>query len=635
MPTLPDFQSFGERPAPTVPRRTPNIATYDPTSGFEGAAGQELNRAANDQEQAMHFAIQAKEHTDTLAAESAFNALRQKQIDLSYGKDGFMNLKGADTVNRDVPGQYGAMLTGASDKLSTGLANDYQRQLFSNRAVVAQQEMQSLAFRHVAQQSDVYANQVLDGTLDTESRVAAAGGDIATSLLRMNAAIDRHSLRFGTAEEMITGQKMKAASSLWSAKIAGMIPGDPFGAQKLFNEHRTEIGPEHAAVLEHQVKAAVQPNEARADASAALQSILVKPTLSGQGADTDPTAIPGMLGIRGDPQEIARQLADDVNVSPADRAGILAQMQRQMAAGGVTAAPRTRLEVLAKLGEGEARTAAMAEQRHPGDAVYADLAQTQFIAHMQRIARATDGVTQKLSADLENDAITKKYTSLDDMLANPANASAWALTAPTTKRWLTQLVEHNAKAANGEFTKSDPQLFNSIRRRFYGDTEDGPQFTSPAQLTPYFANGINAPDSERLRKEYQEAQTPEGNPFLKQVNHVKETGRKMLTQSMSTFALAHPDLAEEAAYRFGVDMDSKIAEARKAGGSAVSDLFNPTSKTYVLSPGRVSAFMPTEAQAVAAKAATGTPPKIQSEADYAKLPPGPYIDPEGVRRVKK
>ncbi len=614
MAQLPDYTALGDRPTPTVPRRTPNIATYDPTSGFEESAAQNLQRDSSEMEQAVHYAIQAKEHVDTVSAENAFNDYREKQLGL---RQEMLNLRGADAANRDLPGEYGAKMDAIGNNLANGLANDYQKTLFANRAFGAKLQLQEEAVNHQAQQANVFAKQTLDGTLDVESRLVSAGAPIQTSLVRNYAAIDREAQRSGWSEAAVTSEKMKVADRLWSSKLEGMIPRDPIGAKKLFDEPEinTLIGPQNRTVLEHQFKSALQPIEAKGVADTALKSILTHWELTGAGADTAPDSIPGMLGLKGDPQELARQFAQDVNMSTADREAVLAQLKTQAAApGGLKPVANTRVEVLSKIGEGLLKTQQLAEQQHPGDPVFADLAEQQFMTHLRRIASATDGVAQQATQTVENDVIKNGYTSLDQALAKPENAQVWGLIAPTNKRWMLQLMDHNAKAAAGEFTKSDPQLFNSLRQRMYGDTKDGPQITSQAQLTPYFANGINAPDSERLRKELTEANTPEGNPFLKQVNTIKKTAEKMLISSISN--TNHPEFADEAAYRFGYDLDAKIKAARAAGKDP-QDMFVPGSKDYVLDPSRVAAFMPSDSEIKAREAAAKAKPAPKSETiDY-------------------
>src|SRR5262249_17543018 len=159
-----------------------------------------------------------------------FNKLRQQQIDLTVGDKGYARTKGADAVNKPLLKDYGGAFDSAAQQLSGGLGNDYQRELFRKRAAVARLELSEGIAKHIAQQSDIYQRDVLEGTLDTESRVAAAGGIVDVSLKRMNASIDRYAERTGLPEQTVTALKMKAADQLWTAKIkATLQSGDVLG----------------------------------------------------------------------------------------------------------------------------------------------------------------------------------------------------------------------------------------------------------------------------------------------------------------------------------------------------------------------------------------------------------------------
>ena len=48
MAKLPDQTALGERPAPVLPRRTPMIAEYRPTTGMEGATAEQLGHTAGE-----------------------------------------------------------------------------------------------------------------------------------------------------------------------------------------------------------------------------------------------------------------------------------------------------------------------------------------------------------------------------------------------------------------------------------------------------------------------------------------------------------------------------------------------------------------------------------------------------------
>ena len=158
-------------------------------------------------------------------------------------------------------------------------------------------------------------------------------------------------------------------------------------------------------------------------------------------------------------------------------------------------------------------------------------------------------------------------------------------------------------------------------------------------LVQYYAHGLNYTDGERLKKEVIEANTPEGNPFLKQVNAVKSTATKMLTQSLRPTVIAHPDVADEASYRFGIWLDDQIKAERAKPNGDVQSLFRPGSPNYVLDPNRVAGFMPSESEIKAREAGGLTPAvaphKISTDAEFDALPHGAvFVAPDGSTRRK-
>lgn len=282
------------------------------------------------------------------------------------------------------------------------------------------------------------------------------------------------------------------------------------------------------------------------------------------------------------------------------------------------------------------RASVLAEQRKPGDAVYRDQVVAEARANWSKALQAQRGQDYGNFSTVLGSVIKTGATTLSD-LPPDVQDTASKLT-PQNYLSIQAQFDRNVKQANGEFSKSDPKLVNDLRARIYLPDGDPNKITYPGQLAP-FMTSINHTDFEHIRLEMAQANTPEGNPFLKQINGVKETARKMLTgsASVSLFGAGHPELAEEAAYRFANDLDSKIKAARAAGQDPQS-LLTPGSKDYVLDPNRVGAFMPTEAQMTAAKAARAAPAgpaKVSSDSEYLSLPPGTiFIAPDGSRRQK-
>jgi hypothetical protein len=304
---------------------------------------------------------------------------------------------------------------------------------------------------------------------------------------------------------------------------------------------------------------------------------------------------------------------------------------RQALIGPSAPAPMTAAQLEGQ--EGAVLTAARAQaaQRRPNDQVYADQ-----VANEAHAKWATDVQSLK-SQDYANysqvlDAtIQGKAQTMSDL--PPAVQQVLSKLSPQNTLSIQSQFERNTREANGEFAHSDPKVVNDLLQRINAPEGDPNKITQPGQLTEYMGKGLNYTDQQRLNKEIQQANSPEGSQFQKQLAQAKETGRKMLNSSLTGAALQHPEIAEEAAYRFGVDLDQKIAAARTAKADPQA-LLTPGNPAYVLDPNRVSAFMPSEAQIAqhrlqatqpsAANATPGAPakpvvPRIPGETPAAYL----------------
>jgi len=576
MAKLPDVTAFGERPQVQLPRRTPIVADYRPTTGLEGAAAETMAHMGADWERTAAIVADAKEKADVLAAEDAYNKLKNAQLDLTYGQNGFMNLKGADAVNRDVPTQYGVQLRDAAKALSDGLGNDYQKQLFAKRAANAQLQMQEQAYHHVAQQSDQYANDVLQGTLDTESRVAAAGGDVPTSLVRMNAAIDRHAQRFGMPEQEVTSLKMKAADSLWSAQIKSTINTDPVRAQAIYKAHEAEIGPVNRVVLQHELNTAIRPIEAKLAAEFVLKA----------------------------PQTVEFQKVMDTGGEPLINS-VMRQDQSQPVGAKLTGGnPDNVRDTRAMLATWVNNAESVAQRLHPNDPVFRDMVVTQVKGYVSTIVAAQEGKQRQdqgtLLSYIAGQDGKPKPTTLDELFARPGAREAWAGLDPGALAGMNALLQHNQVEAMGGVVKSDPRMVKSLFDRIHADDSDPRKITSPSELAPFFAKGVSRTDYDWLKQEIDQQNSVVGRSFTADLNKVRNSAHSMLVRS--NLGAAFPDKAEEASYRFNADLQTKVDQYRKDGKDPRL-LLTPGTPDYVLAPEKVASYLPSGKQAIAQQAA--------------------------------
>jgi hypothetical protein len=569
MAKLPDAAALGETPVPTLPRRTPMVATMRAHTGFEQEGARALAHAGAELGDAANFMAREKEQADTLAAEDAYNKLRTKQIDLTYGKDGFMNRRGADAVNTDLPVTYGKQFQSAAQDLAGSLSNDYQRQLFNRRASTSQLQVQEMAFRHVATEADVYAKEVFQGTLDTEARVSAATGDPSISIVRVNAAIDRHAQRFGLPEPEITSQKMKAADTLLTAAVKGAIGRDPLVAQAMFAAHETEIGPVNKPILEHELKVAVQPIQARAISDFVL-------------GGRDPRAM----------DKLQKTFA--IEGTPA-----LMQVSQQLSQAQ---APTKTRDTRAMLGGWLEDAAQIANSVKPNDPVFLDMVTQQVKNHVATIVAMQQGVQMQAQGTLISltnggaDGKAPKPTTLDELMAKPGAREAYMQLDPAAASGIRSIIQHNAVEAAGGTIKADPGVITGLFNRIWAKDDDPKKITLPTELTQYFGKGLNQHTFDWLSGQLAKARSPEGSGFQRDLASAAATARRMILAKDLSGGI-YRDQYEEAAFRFTRDLDSRADELRKAGKDPRT-LLDPQSKDYALTPGRIGSFLPNQKQAI-------------------------------------
>lgn len=294
--------------------------------------------------------------------------------------------------------------------------------------------------------------------------------------------------------------------------------------------------------------------------------------------------------------------------------------------GGAEPAPLTTDRLESSEGDVLSAARATAAQRRPGDAAYQDRVVGEALRQYNEQLAASRGrdygnMTQVLDAAIKGGA--QSLSALP-----PAVQQTYALLPPRDQLSIAEVFRSNARQASGEYTPSDPKIFNDTLNRINLPTGDTNRITDPTQITPLIAHGLNYTDAQRLITQMKELNSPEANPFLKQVNQTKQTAQRMLSVNLQV--AAHPELGQEAAYRFGYALDQQIAAYRKAGKDPQT-LFDPTSPEYALKPERVMSFLPAPGTPGASRATTSG--AVQPHAVQPRMPgesPDAYLTRTGV-----
>lgn len=529
-----------------------------------------------------------KNETDVDNANTQYDSMRR---DVLFGDNGFYTKHGKDAYDAMTP--TAQTMEDMRQEVKSSLQSPEAQRMFdiySRRSTEI--DMRSMSM-HAATEYKSYQVGTAEASIkNSQAEAYSYYNDpyrfsLALGNIKMQAE-NRARLLGRTDPEQIQADVSHYVGQTWVARIEGTMQHDPILADQMYRANADQIGDVAAKVqLEHNLKSAVLPVEAKN---------LADSIISGR-----PNAEP--------------------NTTPAGGTGDVAPTTPQQAA----TSPVNPVDTRASLGQWVVTAAEEAEKLHPNDPVFRDMVLTQVKGYVNTIVAAQEGTARQvhsaLTAIASGASGGPKPVTLDELFRVPQARQAWSMMDGSSQRGILAILDHNAREASGELSRGNQGLFNELQRRIYLGDGDPNRIASPTQITQFYANGnwgagLNFTQGERLRKELAEASTPEGNPFLKKVNEVKTSARKMLTGSLSSVALGHPELAEEAAYRFGMDLDAKIKAAR-AKGIDPQELFVPGSKDYVLDPARVSAFLPTEAQ-VKARVAAGKIPQGATTATNPK-----------------
>lgn len=477
--------------------------------------------------------------------------------------------------------------------------------------------------------------QVLKATKNVQQRewadYAVFGGKSRSLPSDMAPAVDGTPPLLGIVRSMESGGNMNAVSS--KGAVSDMQVMGPTSADPGYGVRPAQPGPDGKISLE-------EMSRVGKDYLGAMTARYDNPALILAAYNAGPGRVDAWLSKFGDPRtgQISTQAWADKIPFPETQKYVQAGLQKAninpaQADTNVSAMSanqlKTQLMPIAQAGYQHWLSA------YPNDIQGAEALRSRIISNGNMVvsnqqaiqANAHDGLVTGMTGTKPDGS--DKPLSIDQLLSDPQQKQNWDQATPEVK----QMVQHHFENP-GLLYQSNPKMVNDLTQRIYLPDGDPQKITTPGQITEFMGKGLNYTDQQHLIKEMQTANTPEGNPFLKQVSQIKHTGTQMLKTSMSAVTLAHPDMAEEAAYRFGIDVDDKIKAARAAGKDPQT-LFVPGSPDYVLSPNRVAAFMPTEAQIVASRTQPQAAPRIASDAEYAKLPSGStFIGPDGKQRRK-
>lgn len=266
MPQLPDL-SASARPTPT------------PAGGVAQYQAEDFRAAEAPGHAMAAFGEQVGQEVDrigTLQAADRFTQLRNWQMENTNGPDGFLNLKGAASVNGPQLPDITQKFNTAADQFSQGLSGPAM-QKYKAQAALSSMQFREEFLRHQVQQTAVWSKDVTFDSADSE--IKSIGNNynndnaIGLSLARINHLIDNYGNdpHVGMSQAGIQNLKDQYGQKAAAARLQSWASADPVGAYGYFKAHQDEFSDPAARLqINNQLKGMALPVASRHDADLAI-----------------------------------------------------------------------------------------------------------------------------------------------------------------------------------------------------------------------------------------------------------------------------------------------------------------------------------------------------------------------------
>lgn len=178
MARLPDPSQFERR----LPQASGHVAAYR-TGMAESALGQ-LGAEVFD------LANKETDRLNSIQAEDALNKLAEKKLELTYGANGFANVRGGQVLSGKITEAFPQQFQSAADEIANGLTNDAQRKLFKAHFAKQLLGFKGDVLRHSINEADKFDDQTMQGTFSVATETAAARWDDPVAIVGAKSNIE-------------------------------------------------------------------------------------------------------------------------------------------------------------------------------------------------------------------------------------------------------------------------------------------------------------------------------------------------------------------------------------------------------------------------------------------------------------
>jgi hypothetical protein len=174
---------------------------------------------------------QEAEKLDDTVALDALNQLQSKQLDLTYGDNGFTKVVGGDVVKRPITTEYADKIKAETEALGAGIGGAAARAKFQQQAAAANRSFNQKLFVHAAKETETFHQQTFKGSIGNAVK-AAEQGAFADGIGAVLPIIEAEVQRQGLAGEAADLLRREALGPVYSAGVKQLLTAGQSGAAK-------------------------------------------------------------------------------------------------------------------------------------------------------------------------------------------------------------------------------------------------------------------------------------------------------------------------------------------------------------------------------------------------------------------
>lgn len=611
-----------------APTGAPGVFRQDRASpaSFGALEGEALQRSGsatsqNANEQAADAIAFQKQQNET-EVERANIDYDQKRRAVLFDDGGFYTKKGKAAF--DAMATTSESIEKMRAEQRQALTNPEQQRAFdviSRRNTSS--DLRSMSI-HAAQENQVYKVGVAEAAIGNSMAEARAywndplrfAQELGTVKLQTE---NRAKLMGRTDPEMLKSDIAHYESQMWDARIRAAMLQNPKLADQMYQANADQIrDPALKQNLEHTLKVAVMPVDAKEDAERAMVETPMpagqvevsapgKPSATKTSDKTSRAFFDDTLRNAGEPgtvtpavqierdekrvsllraeltskdndQNDRKMISQEIRDTEARLVKLRAQPATASDSGMTQAsmggAPQTSRDTKAKLAVWIPAAERYAEQRHPGDIDYRDRVVREVVSRESKVVAMQQGVENQ-AVDTVRGAIMKtKATSMGDLMSDPNVVQSLSLIPVASMQGLMAMMDHNAREAAGRPAQVNAKLELHAFQRMLLPSDDPNAITRPEQLVPLAAQGLTLESHNRLVEKMEKLKIPGGRAFQMRVDKLMVGAGRMMREGTEGKLMAEfqPEKVEQALLDYRLAFDAKEAEMRKAGKDPASML---------------------------------------------------------------